>query len=124
MGQSHEHKAAEVYADTVLGDLSMKSQRGRKIWRDSRAARPGSPVDARLEGRVALADGRIGVVLKCVHLHERPSFIRAPDPVCRGKLRMSNVASFKVSKQTVAMQCEGVCCQAEQQYSQSLRRLH
>lgn len=55
---------------------------------DSRAARPGGPVDARLEGRVALADGGVSVTLECVDLHGSNAQVRHPRSAASSSLRV------------------------------------
>ena len=49
---------------------------------DSRAARPGGPVDARLEGRVALADGGVSIALECIDLHGSNAGVRRAPSFC------------------------------------------
>ncbi len=49
---------------------------------DSRAARPGGPVDARLEGRVALADGGVSIALECIDLHGSNARVRQAPSFC------------------------------------------
>ena len=61
-----------VWEESVMREMYETLRRG-----DSRAARPWGPVDARLEGRVALADGSVRIVLECVHLHEKNAAVIA-----------------------------------------------
>lgn len=46
--------------------------------KNSRAAGPWGPVDARLEGRVALTDGSVRIVLECIHLQGKSAPLLMP----------------------------------------------